>query len=226
MHLAQVFARLNHYRLILNKDKCAFCLPKIKCLGQEVSEGRIQLLDKKIEAIRDFPTPQNMNQLRWFLGMVIFYRCFKPNAAGILHPLQSMSSPYKTSGKTINWDYDINLAFGTIKEKLASITKLAFHLMRTQTQLPTDALGTVVALVLQQVINDEAKPITFFSKALNSAQKNYFAFDRKLLATYLLIRHFKYFLEGRSFSIFTDHKPLIYAFVSLMKMLLLDKCNN
>ena len=40
-HLAQVFARLNHYGLILNKDKCAFCLPKIEFSGHEVNEGGV-----------------------------------------------------------------------------------------------------------------------------------------------------------------------------------------
>ena len=58
-------------------------------------------------------------------------------------------------------------------------------------QLVTNALGMAVGSVLQRVINNEARSIAFFSKALNSAQKNYSAFTKERLAIYLSIRHFK-----------------------------------
>ena len=54
--------------------------------------------------------------------------------------------------------------------------------------------------------------MAFFSKHLQKAEINYSAFDRELLALYLTIRHFRYFLEGRPFTAFTDHKPLTFAF--------------
>ena len=57
-----------------------------------------------------------------------------------MHPLESMLSPYKASGKTISWDHDAELAFRIIKEKLASITKLEFFLIEMQKQLVIDAL--------------------------------------------------------------------------------------
>ena len=55
------------------------------------------------------------------------------------------------------------------------------------------------------------KPVAFFSRKLRPAEQNYSAFDRELLAAYLAIRHFRYFLEGRPFTLFTDHKPLTFA---------------
>ena len=80
-----------------------------------------------------------------------------------------------------------------------------------------DASTSAVGGVLQQVIDGHAKPLAFFSKALNSAQVNYSVFDWKLLAMYLSLRHCRYFLEGRAFTFFTDHKPLVSAVTSLMK---------
>ena len=56
------------------------------------------------------------------------------------------------------------------------------------------------------------KPLAFFSRKFSSAQRAYSAYDRELTAVYEAVRHFKYFLEGQSFKIVTDHKPLIYAF--------------
>ena len=71
--------------------------------------------------------------------------------------------------------------------------------------------------VLRQVIDSHAKPLAFFSEALNSAQVNYSVFDQELLAMYLSLRHFRYFLEGCAFTLFTDHKPLVSAVTSSMK---------
>ena len=70
----------------------------------------------------------------------------------------------------------------------------------------TDASDVAVGAVLQQWC-----PISFFSKALKPAETRYSTFDRKLLAVYLALKHFQYFLEGREFHILTDHKPLTYA---------------
>jgi hypothetical protein len=51
----------------------------------------------------------------------------------------------------------------------------------------------------------------FFSQKLSPAQVNYSAFDRELLACVEAIRHFRFMLEGRAFTLFTDHKPLTFA---------------
>ncbi|GFV17614.1 hypothetical protein TNCV_4406511 [Trichonephila clavipes] len=50
------------------------------------------------------------------------------------------------------------------------------------------------------------------SLKLTSSEKSYSAYDRELLAIYSAIRHFRYMLEARDFTVFTDHKPLTYVF--------------
>lgn len=55
-------------------------------------------------------------------------------------------------------------------------------------------------------------PISFFSRKFTSAQAKYSTYDRELLAIYTAVKYFRYLLEARTFSIFTDHKPLIFAF--------------
>ena len=83
--------------------------------------------------------------------------------------------------------------------------------------MAVDALTSAVGGVLQQVINGHAKPLAFFSKALHSAQVKYSVFDRELLAMCLSLRHLRYFLESRAFTLFTDHRPLVSAVTSPMK---------
>ena len=75
--------------------------------------------------------------------------------------------------------------------------------------LTADASDVAVGAVLGQ--GPSHAPLAFFSKKLSPAEKNYSAFDKELLALYLSIKHFCSALEGRRFTIFTDHKPLCGA---------------
>ena len=64
---------------------------------------------------------------------------------------------------------------------------------------------------LDQLRNGVWHPLAFFSKKLTNTQRKYAAFDRELLATYLGIKQFRHYVEGRQFTLFTDHKPLVEA---------------
>ena len=75
----------------------------------------------------------------------------------------------------------------------------------------SDASDNAVGAVLQQFINDQWCPVAFFSKKLKPAETKYSTFDRELLPVYLAIKRFRHFVEGRQFSITTDHKPLTFA---------------
>jgi RNase H-like domain found in reverse transcriptase len=77
--------------------------------------------------------------------------------------------------------------------------------------LAVDASDSHVGAVLQQKEAGQWKPLSFYSKKLDAVQRKYSAFDRELLAAYLAVRHYGYSLEGRAFTLFTDHKPLTFA---------------
>lgn len=66
--------------------------------------------------------------------------------------------------------------------------------------------------ILQQHINGNWQPLAFFSRKFNIAQMKYSPYDRELLAIYAAVKNFKHMLEGRIFTIYTDHKPLIFVF--------------
>jgi cleavage and polyadenylation specificity factor subunit 1 len=81
-----------------------------------------------------------------------------------------------------------------------------------QLALVTDASSSAMGAVLQQRVNNAWQPLAFFSKKLNAAQQKYSAYDRELLAVYETVKHFRHTLEARHFLMFTDHKPITYAF--------------
>jgi len=64
---------------------------------------------------------------------------------------------------------------------------------------------------LKSYIDIVADPLAFFSCQLRHAEEKYSTFDRELLCLYLAIRHFRFVLEGRKFTAYTDHKPLVQA---------------
>uniref|UniRef100_A0ABD2WIL2 RNA-directed DNA polymerase n=1 Tax=Trichogramma kaykai TaxID=54128 RepID=A0ABD2WIL2_9HYME len=64
---------------------------------------------------------------------------------------------------------------------------------------------------LEQFVNEVWHPLAFFSRKFNKAQSNYSTFDRELTAIVESVKYFLYYLEGRKFTVITDHKPIIYA---------------
>ena len=98
------------------------------------------------------------------------------------------------------------------KEALCRVATIAHPDPAARVYLAVDASDTHVGAVLQQQARGGGpQPLGFFSKKLDPAQQKYSAFDRELLACYLGVRHFRHQLEGRSFYIETDHKPLTFA---------------
>jgi hypothetical protein len=77
-----------------------------------------------------------------------------------------------------------------------------------------------MGVVLQQRVQNAWQPLAFFSRKLSPAQQKYSAYDRELLAIYEAVKHFRHMLEARHFIIFTDHKPITYAFQQKR-----DKCS-
>ncbi|GBL70362.1 Retrovirus-related Pol polyprotein from transposon 297, partial [Araneus ventricosus] len=74
-----------------------------------------------------------------------------------------------------------------------------------------DASDVGIGAVLQQQVGSDIKPLLFFSHRLTPTEARYSTYDRELLAVYSAIKRFAYTLEGREFTVYTDHKPLTFA---------------
>ena len=211
-HLTQLFERLLYYGLVVNEEKCHFCVNEISFLGYTVNDEGIRPNDSRVQTIREFSRPRTNKELKRYLGMLNFYRRHIPGAAEVLAPLNRMTSTKKGRKPVLEWNEETDKAFTESKELLARSTLLKFPLLGATTFLTVDASGNAVGGALQQAVNDEVRPIAFFSKALTPAETKYSAYDRELLAMYLSVKHFRYFLEGRAFHILSDQKPLCLAF--------------
>ena len=208
-HLRLLFHRLHDHGLAINLAKCQFGRSSINFLGHCISQHGVVPLPAKVDAIRNFPRPSTLRGLQEFIGMVTFYHRFVPAAARTMQPLFKMLT---NKPKQPHWDEAAVSAFENAKEALAQATMLVHPRANAPTALTVDASETAVGGVLEQLIDGVWRPLAFFSRHLRPPERKYSAFDRELLALYLAVRHFRYFLEGRQFTAFTDHKPLTFAF--------------
>ena len=143
--------------------------------------------------------------------MVNFYHRFIPNAAALLGPLNGLSH---AKGQDLQWTTQHQSAFDATKHALASPTLLNHPSATATTCITVDASDWAIGDVLKQFLDGNWKPQAFFSRKLDKAQKSYSTFDRELLAMYSAVKHFSYFIEGRRFQIYTNHKPLTFALAS------------
>ena len=210
-HLQLVLEWLSDHGLLINVGKSVFGVPSLDFLRHRVDSNGIRPLEAKVEVIRNFQQPTPQRQLREFLGLINFYRRFIPNCATTMQPLHSLLNHTKCPSDSLEWTDTAVTAFSEIKDALANASLLVHPIPAAPTCVMTDASDMAVGAVLQQYIHGQWHPISFFSRALQPAETRYSTFDRELLAIYLAIRHFRYFLEGRNFYVLTDHKPLVYA---------------
>jgi hypothetical protein len=144
--------------------------------------------------------------------MINFYRRFIPGASDAQAPLSDLLVSNLKGKSPINWTPEAISAFEKCKEKLAIATFLAHPCDNARLAIVSDASNTAVGATLQQFINNEWQPLAFFSKKLTATETKYGVYDRELLAIYLAVKHFQYMVEGRDLVIFTDHKPINFAF--------------
>ena len=208
-HLQDVLLLCREHGLTIGLPKCQFAVTEIEFLGHRLTSSGCSPLVKHSAAISAFPQPSDKPSLQRFLGMVNFYRKFLRSAAQVLAPL---TDALKGPGKTISWSPLMNSAFNRAKLLLSAVPELVHPQPKAAISLSVDASDTHIGAVLQQQLRDKSwAPLAFFSKKLSDAEKKYSAFDRELLAAFSSVRHFRFMLEGREFTIFTDHKPLTHA---------------
>ena len=75
-NLQQIFARLKGANLKMNPKKCALLQRQVSFLGHIVSGEDISTDPSKIEAVKNWPIPTHVKEVRSFFGLCFYYRKF------------------------------------------------------------------------------------------------------------------------------------------------------
>jgi len=201
-HLKQVFEVLRNQRLFANLKKCTFCVDRVVFLGFVVSSKGVEVDDEKIKAIKEWPKPNSVTEVRSFHGLASFYRRFVRDFSTIAAPLTEVIK----KDKVFTWGKEQDDAFNLLKDKLCSAPLLQLPDFSKSFEVECDASGKGIGAVLMQ----DSKPIAYFSEKLSGATLNYSTYDKELYALVRALATWQHYLWPREFVVKTDHESLKY----------------
>ncbi|KAK7575685.1 hypothetical protein V9T40_011971 [Parthenolecanium corni] len=207
--LRKLLQRLREKNLRVNLKKCKFFVTEIEYLGHVISKDGLHKSNKKIEAVKNAPTPKNADDVRQFLGLVNYYHRFIPSSSTLLHPLNQLLH----KDQKFVWSPACNRAFIKIKEIISSDQVLTPYQQNLPLYLATDASPHGIAAILSHRFpNDGERPIAFASRSLSKSEANYSQLDREALAVFWAAKKFYYYIAGRPFTFVVDNKPIQQIF--------------
>nr|CAI5855280.1 unnamed protein product [Callosobruchus analis] len=200
--------RLKNYNVKINERKCVFYQNSIEFLGHKIDEFGIHPTNYKIECIEKAPTPENLTQLKSYLGLLNYYGKFIPMLSSKLKPLYDLCK----SGVEFIWTDECENTFQMSKKLITSEGVLTHFSPSLPIYVSCDASGYGVGAVLSHHINGEEKPVLFASSTLSAAEKLYSNLERESLAIIFALKKFHKYIFGRKFVLLSDHQPLQYIF--------------
>ncbi|PIK41495.1 Retrovirus-related Pol polyprotein from transposon [Apostichopus japonicus] len=203
--LKTVFNRFRDAGLKLSPGKCQLFKQSVTYLGHIVSKDGVGTDPEKVKAVKEWPRPQNLSEVRSFVGLCGYYRRFIRGFAQIALPLFKLTE----KKQKFDWNQDCETAFSGLKTALTTAPVLSYPMSSGQDFiLDTDASDFATGSVLSQIQDGNEKPIAYFSKTMSKQERRYCITRKELLAVVQSVKHFHHYLYGTRFLIRTDHAAL------------------
>ena len=164
---------------------------------------------EKVWALKTYPVPQDVTQLRGYLGLAQFFKKFIRNFSELAEPLHRMTQ----KGVTYSWNMECETSFKAIKNRLIEEAMLAHRDPKAKLAIHCDASNTALGSVLMQELSPGVyQPLQYGGRALNKHERRYSVGDKELLSLIYSLSKWKYIVELEHITVFTDHCPLLALF--------------
>ncbi|MDD9818054.1 MAG: RNase H-like domain-containing protein, partial [Gammaproteobacteria bacterium] len=204
--LESILIKLKEAGLKLKPVKCSFLQTQVKFLGHVVSADGVAPDPLKVQAVATFPRPQNLEELRRFLGMASYFRKFIRNFASVACPLHRLTE----KSVQFQWTSECQQAFTTLKQRLTEAPVLCYPDFTMPFLVYTDASGSGLGAVLCQKNGNNEQVVAYASRTLTKAERHYSTTERECLGVVWAVKQFRVYLYGRRFLLCTDHNPLVW----------------
>ncbi|KAL0172449.1 hypothetical protein M9458_032760, partial [Cirrhinus mrigala] len=194
-HVNQVLQRLREHHLYLKAEKCKFHKTTIHFLGYIVTPAGVQMDQRKVDAVRNWPLPTTIKEMQRFLGFANFYRRFISHYNQLSAPLTSL---IRQKNKNLSRTPEAHQVFQDLKQAFCAAPALTHPDPNLRFVVEVDAATLGVGAVLSQWRGEPPilHPCAFFSKKLSPAEQNYDVGNRELLAMKLSLEEWRHWLEG------------------------------
>jgi len=216
MHLERYFTRLRQFGLKLSPRKCTFGASSVTYLGYKISAAGVEAGDEKLNAVKNFPPPSNIRQIRQFCGLANYFRHLIPNFSRLSNALSVLTK------KDNDWSGGrlpphALRAFDSLKKALSSAPVVAFPNPKKPFMVDTDASlgdkfnpGGLGAVLSQNGPDGKPRVVAYASRALKDSERNYSSFLLEMQAVVFAIEHWHSYLYGNKFSVHVDCRPLTH----------------
>lgn len=198
--LIEVLERARKRGVKFNKQKTKIAVKEVKYFGHTFTKDKIGPDCERIEAIRQMGQPKNKNDLQTFLGVTNYVRPFIPNMSELTAPLRELLK----KNIVFNWTERQTNAFNEIKRQIVDAPLLVPFDEKKEIQIQCDASKHGLGCCILQ----DGKPISFASRSLSEAERNYAQIEKEFLSILFACNKFEFYTFGRKIRVVNDHKPL------------------
>lgn len=200
--LEDVLQLFREYGLTLKLTKCRFFDTTVSYLGYDISSEGVQPGEAKVLAVQEFPKPQNIHEIRQFLGLTGYFRKFIQGYGEIARPLTSLLK----KEAVWQWSDTEDRAFSLLKQRLVARPLLALYDPTLETELHTDASSLGIGGILLQWQRDirVLKPVAYYSRQTTPEERHLHSYELETLAVVCALKKFRVYLLGLHFKVFTD----------------------
>ena len=206
--LQSLFDRFRWAKLKLRPAKCRLFQTECEFLGHRVGPDGIAVQDRKVACIQAWPFPENITELRAFLGICSYYRSYVRGFAAIAEPLTQCLRRDIPLERTP----ERQEAFERLKMALMNAPILAVPRNDPECVfvVDSDASSHTAGAVLQQYQDGKLRVVEYASRVFNSAERNYCATRRELAAVIFALKTFRPYILGTKFQLRVDNQAVSF----------------